>query len=74
MTYDAYTYGYALDADDLDDDLDSADLDSANLDSANDSDTTVLLNGMTILFDQAVPVSPVSLIPKAKSSRHGSHV
>ncbi|MEO1403231.1 MAG: hypothetical protein AAFV72_18565 [Cyanobacteria bacterium J06635_1] len=32
-----------------------------------------LLNGMKIIFDQAVPVSPVSLIPKAKPSRHGSH-
>lgn len=70
MPQTPHLFGQALDTDPLDD----LDLSEADLDSANESKSPVLLNGMKVLFDKAVPVSPVSLILKAKSSRHGSHV
>lgn len=57
MSCDTY-YEYALDDDS----------NSTDLDSADDSNNTVFLNGMTIIFDQAVPVSPINLIPKTKQS------
>ncbi|MFG6100244.1 hypothetical protein SPB21_33700 [Leptothoe sp. ISB3NOV94-8A] len=65
MAYAPYTYGYALDTDNLDDEYVS----EPRLDSQDDSNTPVLLNGMTILFERAVPVSPIRLIPKAQLSQ-----
>ena len=69
MTYNPYPYGHALDADALDDDdLDESDLNESDFDSADASDSNILLNGMKILFDKAVPVSPVNLLPKLQRS------
>lgn len=67
MMYNSHPYGHALDADALnDDDLDESDLNESDVDSADASDSNILLNGMKILFDKAVPVSPVNLLPKPK--------
>lgn len=62
--------GNALDTDSLDE-LDPAETDS---DSTDEPQSPVLLNGMKVLFDKAVPVSPVSLLPKAKLPRRRHHL
>ena len=61
--------GHALDTDALDD----LDQNESNFGSADEPQSPVLLNGMKILFDKAVPVSPVNLLPKAKLPRHRRH-
>ena len=58
--------GHSFDADPLED----PDLTASDLDSGNGSKSPVLLNGMKVLFDKAVPVSPINLLPKAKLPRH----
>ncbi|EKU98895.1 hypothetical protein Lepto7375DRAFT_8228 [Leptolyngbya sp. PCC 7375] len=66
MPQTPHPFGRALDIDPLDD-LD--DLTESDLDSADESKSPVLLNGMKILFDKAVPVSPVNLLPKISHRR-----
>ncbi|MDJ0702769.1 MAG: hypothetical protein QNJ46_05765 [Leptolyngbyaceae cyanobacterium MO_188.B28] len=58
--------GHALETDSLD----GLGQNEDDLGSVDEPQSPVLLNGMTILFDKAVPVSPVNLAPKAKLPRH----
>lgn len=64
MSYSPHqSIGYALDSDE------DSDLIEFDVDLADNSDSTVLLNGMKILFEKAVSVSPVNLLPKTSRSR-----
>ena len=59
MSQTHHSFAQSLDADSSDD----VDPTESDLGSADESQSPVLLNGMKILFDKSVPVSPVSLRP-----------